>query len=133
MCPVYTVTIHGTGTVEYEGYEWVKFIGRHQGSIPLDNVRTLVECFFDADFFSPEEPQLHATTTGDPGVTFTYTCGDFSTTVVDRTGRFGRLRECIDQLSNTEMWTGTEERHGEQQRLLDRMKIARPDLFKHQY
>ncbi|MBK9247692.1 MAG: hypothetical protein IPM69_06150 [Ignavibacteria bacterium] len=41
-CPIYTVTIYGTGVVEFEGFANTKLLGKHEAQIPVDSVRSLI-------------------------------------------------------------------------------------------
>jgi len=41
-CPVYKVTVYGTGNVEFEGFANTKVLGKQSTQIPVDSVRTLV-------------------------------------------------------------------------------------------
>lgn len=41
-CPVYKVTLHGSGTIEFDGYANTKMLGKHSAQIPVDSMRALL-------------------------------------------------------------------------------------------
>jgi hypothetical protein len=51
-CPVYSVTIHGDGTVVYKGKRYVKVSGTRRYKIPKEDVKKLVAEFYRIDYFS---------------------------------------------------------------------------------
>jgi len=70
-CPVYTVTILGSGSVEYEGRWHVAVTGVRKNTIPPPDVHRLIRRLGDEDFFHWEEknqvcldfPEVHITAT----------------------------------------------------------------------
>jgi hypothetical protein len=58
-CPAYTVTVHGDGKVEYEGWFFVAVSGHHQAQVSPQAVRTLFDAFFKADFFGAYTTRTH--------------------------------------------------------------------------
>jgi hypothetical protein len=52
LCPSYSLTIHGDGSVDYFGREFVKVTGEQTGQVSQDKVRELVDEFYRIDFFS---------------------------------------------------------------------------------
>jgi len=54
-CPVYAITIHGNGSVEYVGEQFVQDRGPHMESLSKDQLQTLLQKFDDADFFALED------------------------------------------------------------------------------
>ena len=55
QCPVYSVTISGDGMVTYEGWAGVKTLGKRSHRIKAEAVRSLIEEFVQANFFSMRE------------------------------------------------------------------------------
>ncbi len=54
-CPVYRLTIHGDGVVEYEGKMYVKIKGKREYHIPRDRVISLLKILSRVGFFSIAE------------------------------------------------------------------------------
>jgi hypothetical protein len=54
-CPVYTVTIHGNGPVDYVGQQYVRARGPERSVLTHEQIHTLLEGFDEADFFSLED------------------------------------------------------------------------------
>jgi hypothetical protein len=53
-CPVYTITIHGNGAVEYVGQQHVRDRGPHTETLSKEQLQTLLQTFDNADFFALE-------------------------------------------------------------------------------
>src|SRR4051812_14581782 len=51
-CPIYRLTLHGDGTVVFEGKRFVKSTGTFTAHIAPEQVRRLVEDFKKVDYFS---------------------------------------------------------------------------------
>ena len=116
-CPVYTVTIHGDGRVEYNGKSSVKQKGTRDGRIETDTIRTLISEFAKAKFWALPEEYSEAQCTG-------RVCTDMATAVTELTVRgvtrrvehyYGcgsapkvlfDLEAAIDRSANVEQWTG---------------------------
>lgn len=58
ICPVYTVTIYGNGTVLYEGLANVNMTGMRNNSISESQVRQLLSAFKTIDYFSLNETKI---------------------------------------------------------------------------
>jgi Domain of unknown function (DUF6438) len=54
-CPVYTVTVHGNGKVDYVGQQFVRVHGAESSFLSQDQVRTILEGFDRADFSRLED------------------------------------------------------------------------------
>jgi len=54
-CPVYKVTIHGNGAVDYVGDHFVRDRGPEQAFLSKDQIHTLLVDFDQADFFNLED------------------------------------------------------------------------------
>jgi hypothetical protein len=57
-CPVYRITIYGTGEVVYQGYYFVRVKGPRTAYISQGQVRALVEEFAELDFFDLEDSYI---------------------------------------------------------------------------
>ncbi|MFN8359826.1 MAG: DUF6438 domain-containing protein [Candidatus Kapaibacterium sp.] len=51
-CPVYSITIYGTGRVEFEGFANTKVLGKQEIVVPVDSVRILVAELEQQGYFS---------------------------------------------------------------------------------
>ncbi|MFZ5810170.1 MAG: DUF6438 domain-containing protein [Chloroflexota bacterium] len=54
-CPSYKLTIYADGTVDYEGFSYVKIEGKRKSKIDADQIEELVALIKNVDFFSFEE------------------------------------------------------------------------------
>jgi hypothetical protein len=106
-CPDYTVTIHGDGTVLYEGRYDVRFVGTRKTTIPPSAVQKLIQRLREKDFFSWEEKD--------------YVCLDFSQVGIsvilngrskrviegcEQPGKVLNLADEIDRISGAKRWVG---------------------------
>ncbi|MGB8509344.1 MAG: DUF6438 domain-containing protein [Pyrinomonadaceae bacterium] len=109
-CPVYSITIHGDGVVDYDGKKFVKETGKRSYKISRENVRELVEEFYKADYFSMEKEYLsrknadgtETQVTDLPATQTSITIGKKTKSVYNYFGGPDALRELehkIDQIS----------------------------------
>jgi serpin B len=75
FCPAYTVSIHGNGTVVYEGHNFVQTKGLKVYEIPADKIKELVTLVYDANYFSLSD-LYDAPVTDLPSAITTITIGD---------------------------------------------------------
>ena len=54
-CPIYKITIHADGTVDYEGVKFVKIEGKRTAQISPEQIKNLVTAIEDIRFFSLED------------------------------------------------------------------------------
>lgn len=54
-CPVYSVTVHGNGSVEYVGEAFVRDRGPHVETLSKEQLQTLLRKFDNANFFALED------------------------------------------------------------------------------
>jgi hypothetical protein len=54
-CPVYKITVHGNGAVEYVGEQFVKVRGAQASSLNEEQIESVLVDFDRADFFSLED------------------------------------------------------------------------------
>lgn len=127
-CPVYSVTIRGTGEVEYEGKRFVSTIGRETGRISEQELVDLLNRFLDANFFDalPRYETKHELFLRSDGMLEwrEWRCTDLpSTTIGLRLGtnsqsvylyyyypdQLKQLADAIDAAAGTDQWVhGTE-------------------------
>lgn len=105
-CPDYLVTIHGDGTVEYEGRNFVAVQGIQTAHISDESVKRLVDEFYRAGFFSLQD-RYEQSVTDLPSQTTSITI-DGKTKTVYRYGfepqRLAELEDRIDEVAGTEKW-----------------------------
>ena len=115
-CPAYLVTIHGDGRVEYNGKTHVKEKGLREGRVEADQIKSLLNEFATAKFFTLSENYS--------GENCTRYCTDMPTAVTEINVREAShhvkhyygcggapkasfdLESAIDKLANVERWTG---------------------------
>lgn len=106
FCPSYFVTVHGNGTVVYEGGDFVEVKGAQRSEIPQEGVQELVDEFYEIGFFSLRD-RYEAQVTDLPSQTTSITV-DGTTKTVYRYGfepeRLAMLEDKIDEIAGTEKW-----------------------------
>lgn len=107
-CPDYSLTIHGNGTVFYVGRSFVEVTGAHSATIPPEDVRGLVESFYDVDYFSLRD-EYTSQVTDLPTVTTSISIDGRFKQVVDYYGApesLKQLEDRIDEVANSSIWVG---------------------------
>ncbi|MFC2005424.1 DUF6438 domain-containing protein [Chloroflexota bacterium] len=110
FCPVYTLTIHGDGTVVYEGKDFVKTKGRAEITITKEKVKQLVSAFEKIDFFSLNDNYTERTITDAQSVITSITVDGKTKTIEHYHGDFNapeelsELEDMIDEIVNSEQW-----------------------------
>jgi hypothetical protein len=109
-CPDYTVSVDGSGLVEFAGDKFVLEPGRHQAHISRDKVEELISEFRKADFLSAKDRYI-ASVTDMPTQTIYLRMGHTEKTVVvyagTRVGMPDAVRELenqIDEVTGTKLW-----------------------------
>lgn len=109
-CPVYTVTLKGTGEVSWEGRLYVAFAGPLTYQIPPGQVAALVEQFRAADFFSLQD-EYEAEVTDNPAQLVTIKVGGATKSVRDYVGQMAGMPAAvtalemeIDRIADTQRW-----------------------------
>lgn len=130
-CPVYRLTVHGDGLIEYEGNAYVHSKGKRRARISSAEVDQLLAGFRNVNYFSLDDKytELHKSTeivvtaggcnkklsdtlvstmpTDLAWTLTTLTIGDKTKSVLDYYGAPASLRKLetqIDQLTNSERW-----------------------------
>jgi hypothetical protein len=109
-CPEYTVTIHGDGSVIYEGRDFVRVTGKQHGTAQREDVARLVDMFERAHFFDLKD-RYSAQITDLPTYRVTYERNGRRKTVVDYAGEdagmphaVSEIEQEIDRVAQTEKW-----------------------------
>jgi hypothetical protein len=116
-CPVYVLTIYGDGRIEYEGEQYVEIIGKQTTQISEDQVRELIDEFYNVHYFSMNDEYRHKrdkwgqyyTATDLPTTITSITINDYRKKVVDYFGapqELIDLEKKIDEVAGTEQWIG---------------------------
>lgn len=69
-CPVYSMTVHGDGTIEYEGFLNVPVKGKRIGSVPKDSVTSLLNAIEKVNVNELQAKYLKQGVTDMPSVLF---------------------------------------------------------------
>ncbi|MBL8077298.1 MAG: hypothetical protein JNM55_04990 [Anaerolineales bacterium] len=114
-CPIYNLTIHADGNVEYEGVDFVTIKGKQDASINSEQIKELVKSINDADFFSLED-KYYAQVTDMPSITLSITLNGRSKSVwhygpldcfsfgENAPQKLCDLENKIDKVVNSEQW-----------------------------
>jgi hypothetical protein len=107
-CPVYKLTVHSDGKVEYEGKEYVKEKGSRSSKIDQKLFLRLMKKVDAIGFFKLND-RYEGRVTDLPTRITTVTKGDVSKTVRNYYGGPKGLRDLeqlIDEVTNSAQWTG---------------------------
>ena len=113
-CPIYTVSILEDGTVLYNGERFVEVTGEQTSEIDPAIVAQMVQAFENAGYFEWDEDYTTMTITDQPYITTSVTKDGETHTIRHYTGDYSAPLELsflelwIDQMANTEMWTGVQ-------------------------
>ena len=109
-CPVYALTIYGSGTVIYEGIEYVKTTGEKEGSISEEQVRQLISEFEKIGYFSLSDSYEERTITDAPSAITSITIDGKTKSIKHYHGDFSapelltELENRIDEITNSAQW-----------------------------
>ncbi len=113
-CPVYRIELHGDGTVLYEGKSHVAIKGLHRASVPVENVRDLVNKFREADYYSLQDEYASSVLDHPRYETSIEIDGKFKR-VKDYIGLsvgmpfvVSELEDAIDHFTGAEQWTSSD-------------------------
>jgi hypothetical protein len=108
FCPDYSLTIFGNGTVIYEGRNFVETTGQKVTTISREDVRMLVNEFYEIDYFSLKDEYTDQVTDLPTTTTSIRIDGRFKQ-VVDYYGAPEHLRnleDTIDDVTKSYVWIG---------------------------
>jgi hypothetical protein len=109
-CPVYTLTIYGDGTVNYEGKKHVAVMGSQMARISENKVSQLIDEFMRINYFSLKDSYTRRGMTDMPSAITSIRIGGREKTVHhyygDRTAppELKELEKKIDQIAGSAMW-----------------------------
>jgi hypothetical protein len=109
-CPVYSVSIHGDGSVHFSGQKYVLIPGEHDAHLAPTAVMELVRQFEKARFFAAGDNYI-ARVTDNPTYKLTLTVAGQTKTVTDYVGEqvgmplvITDLEKAVDDAAGTERW-----------------------------
>jgi len=109
FCPMYSMLIHGNGTVNYDGIRFVEINGTKTYEIPVDQVKELVTLIYETNYFSLDD-RYEAQVSDLPSTITTITIGDQTKSVYNY-GNAGpqklqNLEEKIDEITQSHTLVG---------------------------
>jgi len=110
-CPDYEVTVHGDGTVIYNGMRFVAITGRHQCTISQASVHELIAAFRAADYYSLQDKYVWEATDLPTYITSIKIDGqskqvaDYAEAIIGMPLAVSDLEASIDRLSGAKRWT----------------------------
>ncbi len=109
FCPVYTVTVHADGSVDYHGERFVVTQGDASGQLTAEQMTALRRAFADAGWDGFETDYTHRDVTDNPSAiirfedkTVSHYHGDHSAPEA-----LTKLEDRFDQIVDVEQWIGT--------------------------
>jgi hypothetical protein len=108
-CPVYSLEIFGNGTVVYNGERFVNVTGKQISSIPEDEVKEVVEQFYNINYFSLNDTFDKVVKTDQPTVITSISINGTFKSVFDNLGAIAPeglrvLENKIDEITNSSKW-----------------------------
>ncbi|HEY1551146.1 MAG TPA: DUF6438 domain-containing protein [Kofleriaceae bacterium] len=113
-CPIYKVSIHADGRVEYHGEHFVKRKGDATGQLSATQLGALRGAFVRASFFELADRYEHESMTDAPSAVVAFSDGGRTKTIRHYHGddtapaSLDTLEERIDALVDVEQWIGTD-------------------------
>lgn len=110
FCPVYSLTVHGDGTVLYEGEDFVETVGKAENVISRKKVEQLISEFEKTDYDSLKDSYTERTITDAPSVITSITKNGKTKTIDHYHGDFNapekltELEDKIDEIVNSDQW-----------------------------
>jgi hypothetical protein len=110
FCPIYSLTIHGDGTVLYEGEDYVETVGKAETVISTKKVKQLISEFDKIDYDSLKDSYTERTITDAPSVITSITRNGKTKTIEHYHGDFDapekltELEDKIDEIVNSDQW-----------------------------
>ena len=109
-CPVYTLTIYGSGNVIYEGKDFVKTKGSVESTISEEKIGQLVSEFDKVDYFSLNDSYVERVITDAPSAITSIMLGEKTKTIKHYHGDLNapeeltELENRIDEIVNSAQW-----------------------------
>jgi hypothetical protein len=107
-CPIYTVTLHRDGTVDYDGEQYVKVTGKQTGHVDATAIEKLEAQFAKAGFADLKDAYSEEDCTDLPGATLTFHGKTVNHYFGDRSAPrvLFDLETAIDESAQSEQWVG---------------------------
>lgn len=116
FCPVYTLTIHGDGRVEFNGTDNVEISGEQTANIDPPDVQALADALIQGGYMEFEDSYMTQDVTDNPYVITSITFSDGTTKRIEHyygdqsaPEELTALEELIDDTANVAQWVGTTE------------------------
>ena len=118
ICPSYSLTVLGDGSVVYNGEAYVQYCGEFRGHVPQEAVRQLVQLFRQADYFNTFDRYAMGMTDGTT-VTTSIAFDDKTKSVADYSGLWVGMPESVmdiedglDHLAGPKVWAKAADANG---------------------
>ena len=109
-CPVYKLTVYGTGDVTWEGKKFVKTVGKAEGAISKEQFKQLVSEFDKANYFLLKDNYTQISLTDMPNVFTSITVDGKTKSIKHYRGdnsapeKLTTLETRIDEIVNSDQW-----------------------------
>jgi hypothetical protein len=111
VCPAYSLSIAGDGSVHYVGAQFVKVVGEASSQVAVSGVQSLVDQMWDAGYLDMNEPSpCDVTWTDAPSVITSLSLGGHAHRVSHYHGNpcapasLTTIEDRIDELAGSERW-----------------------------
>jgi len=109
-CPVYSLTIHGNGTVVYEGEIYVNVTGIQTSEISQEKIQEIVDEFYRIDYLSLDDVYDEPISDIPHTITSIRINGKYKS-IYNRWGaptELDELENKIDEITNSKQWVSGE-------------------------
>lgn len=113
-CPVYKLTVHGDGLIEYEGERYVKEVGKRIGRVGPDKILELLQEFARARYFSMRDSYEISSIFDVPWANTSFSIDGRTKSIPHYFGdhaapeELRHLEDRIDDIVNIKQWIGDE-------------------------
>jgi hypothetical protein len=106
-CPVYTITIYGTGKAEFTGSKNVKMLGKYEKQLSKEETLKIFNTFY-ASSFSDFLSEYDSGVTDVPATIISFLHKGYNKVIKDKMGAPGELKaleKMVEELVKGEGWT----------------------------
>ncbi|HXA02767.1 MAG TPA: DUF6438 domain-containing protein [Cytophagaceae bacterium] len=106
-CPIYTITIYGTGKAEYDGKKNVKKLGRYEKQLNSNETIKLFKAF-DASNFSDFQSEYDTSVTDVPSTLISFLHRGYKKNIKDRMAapeELKNLEKMVEVIAESDGWT----------------------------